>query len=136
MTNHKLVCTFTKAQFLDKDLDYIKRHVKVKFNKIVIIKNKNIKNLFYLLYQIPAQFAKQLHKIKNTTLIHRKKQTNTLFSINSLNQLIKQNNDGKLDFQYKINWIDYRNKLILINTKQNTLNKVDTQLYEVYRYEK
>jgi len=35
--DYKFVCTFSSDEFLEKDLDYIKRHVVVKFNKIVIL---------------------------------------------------------------------------------------------------
>ena len=128
----KFVCTFSSDEFLEKDLDYIKRHVVVKFNKIVILQNIESKKLYFI-YQIPIEQTKDLYKIKDTIMVHRKKQTNTIFTINSLNQLIKQNNDGILDKDYMISWVNYKNMIILLD-KNNNINKVEVTLKKVFRY--
>lgn len=130
--DYKFVCTFSSDEFLEKDLDYIKRHVVVKFNKIVILQNIESKKLYFI-YQIPIEQTKDLYKIKDTIMVHRKKQTNTIFTINSLNQLIKQNNDGILDKEYMISWVNYKNMIILLD-KNNNINKVEVTLKKVFRY--
>lgn len=48
-----------------------------------------------------------------TIVTHRKRETNTIFTVNALNYLIMQENDGKLDTTYEINWNNYKNKIIL-----------------------
>lgn len=130
--DYKFVCTFSSDEFLEKDLDYIKRHVVVKFNKIVILQNIESKKLYFI-YQIPIEQTKDLYKIKDTIMVHRKKQTNTIFTINSLNQLIKQNNDGILDKEYMISWVNYKNMIILLD-KNNNINKVEVTLKKVFRF--
>lgn len=131
--NYKFVCTFSNQEQLEKDLDYIRRHVVVKFNKIVVLQNIQEPNKLYFIYQIPIEQTKDLYKIKDTILVHRKKQTNTIFTINSLNQLIKQNNDGILDKEYLISWVDYKNMIILLD-KNNNINKMEIKLNQVFRY--
>ncbi len=46
-------------------------------------------------------------------MVHRKKETNTMYTINALNRLISQLNGGMVDKDYQVNWNDYRNAVIL-----------------------
>ena len=46
-------------------------------------------------------------------MTHRKKETNTLYTINALNRLIESLNGGRLDKSYQIEWRDYTNSMIL-----------------------
>ena len=52
-------------------------------------------------------------KLKNTISINRKKETNTFYSINALNNLIRILNNGVLDKTYVIDWAQYRDILLL-----------------------
>lgn len=66
---------------------------------------------------------------EDTILVHRKKQTNTLYTINAMNIIIKMNNNGILDKQYQVNWESYKNSILLSN--DDTLNKLSTKVYKV-----
>ena len=46
-------------------------------------------------------------------MVHRKKESNTMYTINALNKLIESLNGGTLDKSYQIEWGDYRNSMIL-----------------------
>jgi len=65
----------------------------------------------------------------DTISLHRKKMTNTLYTINALNDLIRELNGGRLDKSYQINWEDYQNCLLLTN--ENGLNKIPTKIYTI-----
>ena len=67
--------------------------------------------------------------IDNTILVHRKKQTNTLYTINALNELIKSLNNGVLDKTYAIEWENYRNCILLVQAEG--FNKIDTKVKEI-----
>ena len=67
--------------------------------------------------------------VENTILVHRKKQTNTLYTINALNELIKSLNNGVLDKSFSVNWNDYRNCILLIQTEG--FNRIDTKIKEI-----
>jgi hypothetical protein len=66
---------------------------------------------------------------ENTILVHRKKDTNTLYTINALNELIKSLNGGVVDPRYKIDWMHYRNTILL--TQQNELKELKTKIHEI-----
>ena len=51
--------------------------------------------------------------LPNTIMAHRKKETNTLYTINALNRLIRNLNNGEMDKLYLIDWNSYRNSMIL-----------------------
>eukprot|EP01052_Picozoa_sp_SAG31_P082805 SAG31_NODE_42899_length_269_cov_0.917647_1_plen_78_part_10 len=50
---------------------------------------------------------------ENTILVHRKKDTNTLYTINALNTLIKSLNGGVVDPKFRVDWKHYRNCVLL-----------------------
>ena len=75
-----------------------------------------------------SNFYESIH-IPNTILVHRKKHTNTLYTINALNEVIKYLNGGVLDTSYRIPWEDYRNCLLL--TKELGFKKIRTQLKSI-----
>jgi hypothetical protein len=66
---------------------------------------------------------------ENTILVHRKKESNTLYTINALNELIKKLNGGVVDTSYKIDWQHYRNCVLL--TQHNDLNQLNTKIYKI-----
>jgi hypothetical protein len=65
----------------------------------------------------------------NTILVHRKKETNTLYTINALNELIKKLNGGAVDIHYKINWQHYKNTILL--TQHNELKQLKTKIHNI-----
>ena len=62
-------------------------------------------------------------------LVHRKKETNTLYTINSLNALIRKENDGILDNKYSVDWTKYANALLV--TSNNELKVLNTKVYQI-----
>jgi hypothetical protein len=67
--------------------------------------------------------------LPNTILLHRKKESNTLYTINALNALIKSLNSGILDTNYRITWLDYKNSILLI--QNNDLNIIQTKIHKI-----
>jgi len=51
--------------------------------------------------------------MRDTISINRKKESNTLYSINALNALISHLNNGVLDKSFIIDWSNYKNTLLL-----------------------
>ena len=48
-------------------------------------------------------------------MVHRKKESNTMYTINALNKLISDLNGGVIDKSFQIDWDIYRNSVILTN---------------------
>ena len=65
----------------------------------------------------------------NTILVHRKKESNTLYTINALNDLIKKLNGGAVDPSFKINWQHYRNCILL--TQHGEVKQLNTKIYKI-----
>ena len=66
---------------------------------------------------------------ENTILVHRKKESNTLYTINALNELIKKLNGGVVDTRFQIDWQHYKNTILL--TQQNELKQLKTKIHEI-----
>ena len=65
----------------------------------------------------------------NTILVHRKKETNTLYTINALNTLIKSLNGGVVDPAFRVNWQHYKNCILLTNA--NELRQLNTKVFKI-----
>ena len=65
----------------------------------------------------------------NTILVHRKKESNTLYTINALNELIKKLNGGVVDTRYPVNWQHYRNCILL--TQHNEIKQLNTKIFKI-----
>ena len=65
----------------------------------------------------------------NTILVHRKKGTNTLYTINALNELIKSLNGGVVDRNFPIEWEHYKNCVLL--TQHNEIKQLNTKIFKI-----
>lgn len=77
-------------------------------------------------------------QIKNTSQfftmrIHRKKQTNTLYTINALNLAIAQDNGGQVDKKFKLDWEKYRSSIML--STQGQLDVRELRVIKIFRIE-
>jgi len=124
LTN-KLFCTFTPMGELEEVLDNIQNDYTLSINKIFVlhVKSTNDYVCTYNLDPSSTTFP------ENTILVHRKKESNTLYTINALNELIKKLNGGVVDTSYKVNWQHYRNCILL--TRQNELKQLNTRLFKI-----
>tara|TARA_R110000772_G_scaffold71289_1_gene156328 strand:- start:631 stop:924 length:294 start_codon:yes stop_codon:yes gene_type:complete len=66
---------------------------------------------------------------ENTILVHRKKDSNTLYTINALNELIKNLNGGVVDTKFPIEWQHYRNTILL--TQHSELKQLKTKIFKI-----
>ena len=62
-------------------------------------------------------------------MVNRKKDSNTLYTINALNELIKKLNDGVVDTKFPIDWQHYRNCILL--TQHNELKQLNTKIHRI-----
>ena len=124
--SNKLFCTFATEGSLDNVLNEIQERYNIIYNKIFVLYSKS-QNEFICTYNV--DFGNVGAFLDNTILVHRKKESNTLYTINALNTLIKELNNGQLDTSFKVNWNDYRNCILL--TKGPDLKRVNTKLHKI-----
>ena len=126
--NNRLYCTFTNAHDVEETLNDIQSSYVILFNKIFILESLDGEKIM-LTYNVDMNNSSSEPMVNNTILVHRKKQTNTLYTINALNELIKSLNNGVLDKRFPINWDSYKNCILLIQT--DGFNKIDTKIKEI-----
>ena len=124
--NNKLFCTFTDIDNLDPLLEKIKSKYTIIYNKLFVLEIVG-KDEYVITYNVDQG---NVHTIpENTILVHRKKESNTLYTINALNELIKKLNGGVVDSTYQVDWQHYRNCILL--TQHNELNQLNTKIHKI-----
>ena len=126
--NNRLYCTFTTVDAYEEVVNTIKSSYVILFNKIFVLESLD-KEKIMLTYNVDMNNSAKDSMVDNTILVHRKKQTNTLYTINALNELIKSLNNGVLDKKFPIEWNNYRNCILLIQA--DGFNKIDTKVKEI-----
>jgi hypothetical protein len=81
----------------------------------------------YLTYN--ADVSGQIDFLPKTISMHRKKHTNSLYTINALNELIMEENNGVKDDRFEVDWENYRNSIIL--TSDEGLRIISTKLFKI-----
>ena len=124
---NKLFCTFSPKDRLEDTLDTIKGEYTIMYSKIFVLESED-SDEYLCTYNIEVQ-SDNTRVLPNTILLHRKKETNTLYTINSLNLLIKSLNEGVLDTSFRIEWQNYRNTVLL--TQGDDLRKLSTKIHKI-----
>ena len=123
--NNRLYCTFTTPDSYEEITNVIQTSYVILFNKLFVLESLDGEKIM-LTYNVDMGNSMVNTMMDNTILVHRKKQTNTLYTINALNEVIKSLNDGVLDKSFAVNWNDYRNCILLIQTEG--FNRIDTKV--------
>ena len=105
----QLLCTFAHKSDLNIITDYIQTSYEIPEQRIFVFSNSDSMDNLYCTYNALATSRRG----QNTISIHRKKETNTLYTVNALNEVIRSVNNGVLDKTYQLDWIKYRNSFIL-----------------------
>ena len=124
--NNKLFCTFISADGLEALTKDISQSYTIMYNKMFVLFVKST-NEYVVTYNVDQGNVNYIPE--NTILVHRKKESNTLYTINALNELIKKLNEGVVDTNYKVNWQHYRNCILL--TQHNELKQLNTKIYSI-----
>ena len=123
----QLLCTFTNTQALSKSIDNIIDAYDILYNKLFVLRNESDTRELMCTYNIDS--SGDVVILADTISLHRKKQTNTLYTINALNECIKTCNNGVLDTSFQLNWDNYRNSILL--TADTGIRRIDTTVQEV-----
>jgi hypothetical protein len=125
---NKLFATFSKKEDIEKTIETITSRYTILFNKIFVLESKD-SDEFICTYNIDPGNMSTTSVLPNTILLHRKKESNSLYTINALNTLVKTLNNGVVDPNYKIEWADYKNTILLTNGPD--LRKLETTIYKI-----
>jgi hypothetical protein len=124
--NNKLFCTFTGLDELDSLVETLTNKYVIMYNKMFVLYVKS-NDEYVITYNVDQGNVNDIPE--NTILVHRKKESNTLYTINALNELIKRLNGGVVDTQFQINWQHYKNCILL--TQHNELKQLNTKIHKI-----
>jgi len=124
--NKRLFATFTTLSELDGLIEDVKTTYTIQYNKIFALQITE-SDEYVLTYNVDGGNVNTIPE--NTILLHRKKESNTLYTINALNELIKKLNGGVVDVNYKVDWNHYRNCILL--TQHNSLKQLNTKIHRI-----
>ena len=124
--NNKLFCTFTSLENLEETTKEVKSSYDILYKKIFVLYIKS-NDEYVCTYNVDPNSIESI--LPNTILVHRKKESNTLYTINALNELIKLLNGGVVDVKYKVNWQHYRNTILL--TQHSELKQLKTRIHQI-----
>ena len=125
----QLLCTFTTKKNINNTIDKIKKSYSVAFNKIYILQNENNISELICTYNVDSDESIDYNIVSNTISLHRKKHSNTLYTINALNEVIKDLNNGILDTGYQVPWENFKNMIMVTNSEG--LNKINTRIFKI-----
>jgi len=128
----QLLCTFTTQDRLKPTIDLVISCHDVLFDKIYVFTNQKDTSQLICTYNIPNNQDNFIEGM-DTIALHRKKQSNTLYTINALNEVIRDKNNGVLDKTFPINWSEFQNSLLLVN--EQGLNIIPTKIYKIINTE-
>lgn len=124
--NTQLLCLFTYKNELDESMDFIVNHYELVNPNIFVLESKISDTELYITFNIEKGTAPIDSKWK-TILVHRKKQSNTIYTINALNEVIKSKTGGVLDNSYMLDWEEYRN--CILTTSNYGYKKIPTKVF-------
>ena len=127
----QLLCTFTNKKDLNDIVERIKHVYVIAFNKIYVLQNEDNINELICTYNVDIQDGVDFNDVKGTISLHRKKHSNTLYTINALNEVIANLNNGVIDSKFVVPWENFKNTLMVTNSEG--LNKISTRIYKIIK---
>jgi hypothetical protein len=124
----QLLCTFTKRNRLNEAVDIIISCNEILYDKVYVFANQDDEHQLICTYNVEYS-EDYVENVQDTISLHRKKQSNTLYTINALNEVIRSKNNGVLDKRFMVEWDEFRNTLLLTNDAG--LFKIRTRIYSI-----
>lgn len=124
--NNRLFATFTQQNEIDELVNNLSTTYNIMYKKMFILFVKST-NEYVITYNVEQGNVDNIPS--NTILVHRKKESNTLYTINALNDLIKKLNGGVVDPTYRIDWQHYKNCILL--TQHGDVKQLNTKIFKI-----
>jgi hypothetical protein len=124
--NNRLFATFTQQEAIEELVNTLSSTYNIMYKKMFVLFVKST-NEYVVTYNVEQGNVNNIPQ--NTILVHRKKESNTLYTINALNDLIKKLNGGVVDPTYKINWQHYNTCILL--TQHGEVKQLNTKIFKI-----
>jgi hypothetical protein len=130
--NTQLLCLFTIKDELDKSVDFILTNYTLINPNVFILENKSRIEEAFITFNVEKGSAAIQSEWK-TILVHRKKQSNTIYTINALNEVVKSKTGGQIDNTFIIDWEEFRN--CILTTSNYGYKKIPTKVFKTLNLE-
>ena len=135
MIDTLLLATFCKSRDVKDIISLISDSFEIVGGKIFVLQDESDRHKKILTYNIVKEDIVFSDVIKNTISLHRKKETNTLYTLNALNEVVMDQNGGKLDPKFSVDWEPHRNTLLVTykddETGEQNLRRIETRLINI-----
>jgi len=130
MTNRRgvLLASFIMTdddQKIQEEVEFIVNNIEITNNLIFLLEDKDNPEKKIITYNAVVEKGKPFNPRLFTMRMHRKKQTNTLYTINALNAAVASQHDGKTGRDLKLDWTQYENSILLTSGKELKAHPVE-----------
>ena len=115
-----LLCSFIRNNAIDlaRGISRIRTTFNLAMPSVFVLEDLEDDSNVILTYNVQKGQGLDFNEaIRDTIQVHRKKNTNTLYTLNALNEIIV-NENGTLDSSYQIDWEEYHNTLVLLRNQE------------------
>ena len=130
--NTQLLCLFTTKGELDKSVEFVLNQYILTNPNVFVLENKINEGELYITFNV-EKGSSAIDSEWKTILVHRKKQSNTIYTINALNEVVKSKTGGILDNSYMIDWDEFKN--CIITTSSIGYKKIPTKVFKSFNVE-
>lgn len=125
--NTQLLCLFTTVLELNESYDFIVNSYVITNPNIFVLESKVRPEELFITFNVEKGSAPIESKWK-TILVHRKKQTNTIYTINALNEVVKSFTGGQTDNSFVIDWEQFHS--CILTTANSGYKKIPTKIHK------
>ena len=130
--NTQLLCLFTTKEELEKSIDFILKNYTLVNPNVFVLENKLKLEECYITFNV-EKGSVAIPSDWKTILVHRKKQSNSIYTINALNEVVKSKTGCIQDNSYMIDWEEFRN--CIITTSNQGYKKIPTKVFKSFNTE-
>ena len=130
--NTQLLCLFTTKEELEKSTNFVLTNYTLTNPNVFVLESKLKPEEVFITFNVEKGSAAIPSEWK-TILVHRKKQSNTKYTINALNEVVKSKTGGMLDNSYMIDWEEFRN--CILTTSNTGYKKIPTKVLKSFNTE-
>ena len=123
----QLLCLFTIRPELEHSVDFIVTNYVIVNPNVFVLESKVRPEELFITFNVEKGSA-PIESQWKTILVHRKKQTNTIYTINALNEVVKSMTGGQTDNSFVIDWEEFHN--CILTTSNTGYKKIPTKVHK------
>ena len=117
---------------IQEEVEFIVNNIEITNNLIFLLEDQENPEKKIITYNAIVEKGKPFNPRLYTMRMHRKKQTNTLYTINALNMAVALEHDGQTGKNLKLNWEEYSNSILLTAGKELRVHPVEvSKIYKI-----